>query len=246
MIKFFRRIRQRLLSENKFSQYLLYAIGEIILVVIGILIALQFNNWNENQKNNTIRRSYSLSLISDLQKDNIALNSLISQLQTDSLNFVDIENKIKASNSNLDTIAEVFRYQFPAFIRSDYSFNNTTLINLIGDNTVSYPPEIRQSMAEVIKYQNDFDKTNTNLIYEYFSILNENSQYPMENYFFDSGKAVRDKIWENADPLQLAADFERVADWKMAYTMVILQFARGILKSNTTLKSDLEQLEDLK
>ena len=47
MIKFFRRIRQRLLSENKFSKYLLYAIGEIVLVVIGILIALQINSWNQ-------------------------------------------------------------------------------------------------------------------------------------------------------------------------------------------------------
>jgi len=46
MIKFFRKIRQQLLTENKFSKYLLYAIGEIVLVVIGILIALQINNWN--------------------------------------------------------------------------------------------------------------------------------------------------------------------------------------------------------
>jgi hypothetical protein len=52
MIKFFRRIRQSLLSENKFSKYLFYAIGEIVLVVIGILIALQVNNWNEKRKTN--------------------------------------------------------------------------------------------------------------------------------------------------------------------------------------------------
>lgn len=51
MIKFFRKIRQSLLTENKFSKYLIYAIGEIILVVIGILIALQFNNQNEKAKN---------------------------------------------------------------------------------------------------------------------------------------------------------------------------------------------------
>jgi len=50
MIKFFRRIRQSLLSENKISKYFLYAIGEIILVVIGILFALQINNWNETRK----------------------------------------------------------------------------------------------------------------------------------------------------------------------------------------------------
>ena len=50
MIKFFRKIRQKLLTENIFRKYLLYAIGEIILVVIGILIALQINNWNEDRK----------------------------------------------------------------------------------------------------------------------------------------------------------------------------------------------------
>jgi len=50
MIKFFRKIRQNLLKENKTGKYFKYAIGEIILVVIGILIALQINNWNENRK----------------------------------------------------------------------------------------------------------------------------------------------------------------------------------------------------
>ena len=49
MIKFFRKIRQKMLTENKFSKYLLYAIGEIFLVVIGILIALNINNKNEQR-----------------------------------------------------------------------------------------------------------------------------------------------------------------------------------------------------
>lgn len=50
MIKFFRRIRQRLLQQNQVNKYLLYAIGEILLVVLGILIALQINNWNSDLK----------------------------------------------------------------------------------------------------------------------------------------------------------------------------------------------------
>ena len=50
MIKFFRKIRQNLLSEGKTGKYFKYAIGEIVLVVIGILIALQINNWNEGRK----------------------------------------------------------------------------------------------------------------------------------------------------------------------------------------------------
>lgn len=71
MIKFFRKIRQNLLAENRFSKYLLYAIGEIILVVIGILIALQINNKNEARKQRAQELHYLKNLKVDL-KMNIA------------------------------------------------------------------------------------------------------------------------------------------------------------------------------
>jgi hypothetical protein len=51
MIKSFSKIRQKILAEKKFPQYLLYATGEIVLVVIEILIALSINNWKQNRKN---------------------------------------------------------------------------------------------------------------------------------------------------------------------------------------------------
>jgi len=69
MIKFFRKIRQKMLVENKFSKYLLYAIGEIILVVIGILIALQINNLNENRKTTNIVKGVYAIVKSDLVAD---------------------------------------------------------------------------------------------------------------------------------------------------------------------------------
>ena len=65
MLRFFRQIRQRLLTDNKFSKYLLYAIGEILLVVIGILIALQVNNWNEDR----IERKNEVKLLKELKAD---------------------------------------------------------------------------------------------------------------------------------------------------------------------------------
>ncbi|WP_375324001.1 DUF6090 family protein [Flagellimonas sp. GZD32] len=69
MIKFFRKIRLRLLSENKFSKYLVYAVGEIILVVIGILIALQINNWNEKRKARIVEANFFEDVLQDLKKD---------------------------------------------------------------------------------------------------------------------------------------------------------------------------------
>ena len=62
MIKFFRRIRQKLLTEGKTGRYLQYAFGEILLVVLGILIALQINNWNENRNSITQEKTYYCKL----------------------------------------------------------------------------------------------------------------------------------------------------------------------------------------
>ncbi len=69
MIKFFRRIRQQLLTENKISKYLLYAIGEIVLVVIGILIALQINNWNQNKLEQISLSEYLTSISQNIKVD---------------------------------------------------------------------------------------------------------------------------------------------------------------------------------
>lgn len=79
MIEFFRKIRQKLLEENKIGNYLKYAIGEILLVVIGILIALQINNWNENNKSHAteikILKELKLALQQDLFNINVNVRS---------------------------------------------------------------------------------------------------------------------------------------------------------------------------
>lgn len=100
MIKFFRRIRQNLLSENlpsgqagKFSKYMLYAIGEIVLVVIGILIALSINNWNEERKsNNTIKSVYAI-IKSDLLSDIETIDKTLIDTKTNDSIFKLVINK---------------------------------------------------------------------------------------------------------------------------------------------------------
>ena len=75
MIKFFRKIRQKLLIENKLSKYLLYAIGEILLVVIGIMIALYVNNKNQERGE---EMEIKAALV-EIQRD-LALDVTIQQL----------------------------------------------------------------------------------------------------------------------------------------------------------------------
>lgn len=71
MVRVFRKIKQKFISEQRIGKYLLYAIGEIILVVIGILIALQINNWNENRKKINEKREIAKSVLVEL-KQNLA------------------------------------------------------------------------------------------------------------------------------------------------------------------------------
>ena len=77
MIKFFRHIRQQLLSEGKTIKYIKYAIGEIILVVIGILIALSINNVNEEIKDRETVRLYLKNFIADLKNDQEIMNEVV-------------------------------------------------------------------------------------------------------------------------------------------------------------------------
>jgi len=84
MIHFFRRIRQKLLSENRLTRYLLYAIGEIVLVMIGILLALQINNWNESRKQKKLERSILSEMKENLLNDQ---SDIHRNLAFDSTNY---------------------------------------------------------------------------------------------------------------------------------------------------------------
>ena len=82
MLRFFRQIRQRLLTDNKFSKYLLYAIGEILLVVIGILLALQINNWNEWRKDRQTEKEIIQNLTENLEMILETLKADVENLST--------------------------------------------------------------------------------------------------------------------------------------------------------------------
>ena len=81
MIKFFRKIRQKTLAENKLGKYLMYALGEIILVMIGVLLAMQANNLNENRKKNENVANVHSRIISDIDRNIQSANILIAQYE---------------------------------------------------------------------------------------------------------------------------------------------------------------------
>tara|TARA_R100000935_G_scaffold21876_4_gene40570 strand:- start:127221 stop:127958 length:738 start_codon:yes stop_codon:yes gene_type:complete len=140
MIKFFQKIRQRLLTENKFSKYLLYAIGEIVLVVIGILIALSINNWN----NNNVRANEEVSLLHDMVidlKQNIDTFNIVLNIHNATLKQnITLRRVLLNKNSTEDMpqrlIGSLTSSATPTFSTSTYKTISQTGLNIVSSDTL--------------------------------------------------------------------------------------------------------------
>lgn len=135
MIKFFRKIRRQLLTENKFSKYLTYAVGEIVLVVIGILIALQINNWNEGRKNNEKETILIKNIVDDLSSDTEHMDRALVELK-EQLGVVDslIAKSMDASKSiNYDHVGLV---RYSSDFRPKSQRNHTEAVSNLGNESV--------------------------------------------------------------------------------------------------------------
>lgn len=133
MLFFLRQVRRKLMNENKISTYLLYSVGEIILVVIGILIAVQIDGWNEDrQKRNEELDSYQ-DIIDDLKKDAERFN-----------------NRIQFAKAHLDCF-----YRLNAVSKGE-AFDNTGLYDFIV-MTITFDPTTKSNHQSTIQDLSDLE-----------------------------------------------------------------------------------------
>lgn len=161
MVKFFRTTRQQMASKSRFSQYLLYALGEIVLVVIGILIALNINNWNVEQTNNAKRQELLMSMTKDLAQD-IASHDRMIGFYKDRLEFFKRHlQTTDFSTTPVDTLFRIFDGSAGAHNVNDQSFQkakNLGIAQLCADDSLSIRiNEYYTSTAEFTKVLTDYD-----------------------------------------------------------------------------------------
>jgi len=144
MVKIFRRTRQDQIKKKKFGSYLVYAIGEIALVMIGILLAMQVNNWNEERKTNKQLKSILTTVVTDLKTDTIRANAVIQFYDTiqKKSNLI-IQKKLNRNNyktcpecRSIVTVYQPFIVQKKGYeLLENFSDNNQikndTLVNII-------------------------------------------------------------------------------------------------------------------
>lgn len=159
MIKFFRHIRRSLIQENNMGKYFKYAIGEILLVVFGILIALQINNWNEQRK----AKNNEIVLLNKLQEENsLNISSLEDHVQLRQqfpnkiYNFIELlESKnLKSQSTKVQNLlTEIMQ-------SSAYTFTQSNLLNYT--NTYNFEnSDLSKELATLEFNQNDLELSST-------------------------------------------------------------------------------------
>ena len=228
MIKFFRKIRYDLMEKNKTGKYLKYAFGEIVLVVIGILIALSINNWNEDRKSkrvaNEIFRNLQNSLVQDSTEVQRIIKSHNKSLEVQTALIIKEANQepIDFEENNLDELIEDITVGVFSF------FPKTGIYNSIVSNNgmdLLKSKEIKASLINLYDHQ-----------YERYA----NMDATIENkYHYQLIPVITKKIGyvskvnENPDPLLFKENYkELVSECRNVY---------GILTSNRDLLIEISK-----
>jgi hypothetical protein len=153
--------------ENKFSKYLIYAIGEIILVVIGILIALSINNWNENRKLNQLEKTYLNRLLNETKKDVITFSNEIERLQKNNEKIVNLSNEFKEeSGSDSLMLRRINEYMIYGTTYTMFNPSTSTFEDLssTGNISVIKNTEIRE---RIVGHYEDYQFVELNFKLDY-------------------------------------------------------------------------------
>ena len=144
MFRFFRKLRQELLIENRFRKYTQYAAGEIFLVVVGILIALQVNTWNEGRKNTADMKDAIKTLVSEIEFNESYLDNQVDRINEELneiehfINEVNVPDEAMVPDSVItELIRNVSSLSFTPLRRNAYgNLINSGAINYVRNDTL--------------------------------------------------------------------------------------------------------------
>lgn len=217
-MKIFRNFRQQLAAENKVMAYLRYAIGEILLVVIGILIALQINNWNELRKQSNAETEFMVGVKKDLTQDKNYIEFILMKTKPKIEAFDLLKNKgyLKTHNENNNSVDSLFQIYFSTEgARTFYPVSGSFQSALSGDVINNY--KNKEITGSIIKlYNSTYSRLMDNA-----EMLNDRWDYLRQKYIHEY-RTGNFHITDNAKFTEIIDD--------LYYHYLMLQWYRGVLK----------------
>ncbi len=230
MIPFFRKIRKQFADDNKPLKYMRYAIGEIVLVVIGIVIALQLNEMKKNEEKGATRDYYTNAILEDLKQDSISIrNILVSyQEQLDVLN--NQVSRIFNSNATIDTIINIARFEFDNTFQSiqynDNSFKTVVssgYVDLFDKGVIKRLMELDESHRAEISDTKPSSETYRTQLAAYYRTYSP-------DYGMDQSNLIDSIIWVDIDEKDFVGKFRAMLFMKIFITKEFMSHLISIEK----------------
>jgi len=224
MIRFFRMIRKKLIEQENIRKYLLYAIGEILLVVIGILIALQINNWNEAKRMDRLVSQALSEIREDLVQDTLTLQSRITLHRAEmeaQRRVVDaLTNQTLNEEEHRSDLGKLMLMRQTVLLRNGYDYLKELGISHLND------PELRHSLVQY--YDHDYSFLRLNV---------EQDRFEFEDVWLPYAR-VHFRDWEFGD---YAVPHSYSAMQNDTYLLTTLKF--NLTNKDGTLRTHLAALE---
>ena len=239
MINFFRKIRKQLAEDNKPLKYMRYAVGEIVLVVIGILIALSINNWNEERKMEVKIHTHIQSLKADLIKDTIGLNSTLNEMKLELNNLLEISNKLSKKSLSADSIIHIYREEFnPLFDASSDDFNRSTIEGLLSTGNINlFEKNLYNSLLKLNTLQEKTEQL-VNVNIEFYRTFSTKMDAPFNDKLMAIEGETLEQFWQSINRHEFVQGFlVKLSSKILGYKNLI--DAREELVNQTTLTLDL-------
>ena len=246
MNQFFRKIRQKFLSEGNTGKFFKYAIGEIILVVIGILIALEVNNLNDLRKSNLQENLLIESLITDLRMDMTMLERQLKSLREDSTQNIGLVQKMSDSNVTIETLKQIARYEFEPRLPVTFTFNDNTIQSLMSTGSLNIMDRwIQEDILTLNEIHKTYiSRTNLNLTAYVNQLTAFARNYPLRDFGnLHPNSKLADAIWKKAQFEELGVSLNSIIAIRNVTNSYALDQINEILKKT---KEVLNRLENLK
>ena len=240
MINFFRKTRKKMADDNRPLKYMRYAVGEIALVVIGILIALSINNWNEERQERKVRDSYYLSIINSFDKDLQEIQDYSNYIEASEKNI----NEIKAKVKNAESYKEASQY-FTSFNfrTTDCDLNASIWESLVNSGDIGLLDEnIKSSLLNFWKEYSDYYESDFANKQHYWDLIKSSvvsSESKVSPYSYDIFK----------DNNQLIEEAEKSRDYMKEVHSVLFAIAfreSGNWWSKNRMKHFKNEIEKIK
>jgi hypothetical protein len=187
MFRFFSKMRYKLAAENRVAKYLRYAIGEILLVVIGILIALQINNWNADRMDRKKEREYLVNFLEEMKRDSVFLNVFWKKDYPEKVKGLELARQYVKYSLEIDDTVSFFASigKGGKLSRAAVFEESSTYKDIISTGNLKLIRN-KEVQFQIIQYYTSISTTITymdNLRSEYATFVNSLIPYNPQEYF---------------------------------------------------------------